>query len=295
MNEAILPVPKKLAPPVPTVSAWEVGGIVALTAWLYWQILGRLAAQWWHDPNYSHGFLVPAFVLFLIWRIRSELAKVPRKPSWAGLAVISGALIMLVAGVLAAELFLSRSSLVFLVAGYWIFFQGWARFRAIWLPWLMLFLMIPIPAIILNQITFPLQILASKLASFLLAATGIPVLREGNILKLPVMSLEVAEACSGIRSLLSLGTLAIVFGYFMESSVVVRALLAIASIPIAVTANALRIVGTGLLVRFWDPEKAEGFFHIFSGWVIFLLSFGMLLAFHWLIGKLRRPALEVRK
>lgn len=276
------------------VPAWQVGTIAVLTLWLYWRILANLSAQWWHDPNYSHGFIVPAFVIFLIWQDRSHLARVPRRASWAGLWVICGSLLMLIAGVLAAELFLSRSSLLFLVAGLLILFQGWPRFRAILLPWLMLFLVIPIPAIILNQITFPLQILASKLASFLLASFGVPVLREGNVIRLPAMSLEVAEACSGIRSLLSLGTLAIVFGYFMERNVVVRALLAIASIPIAVAANALRIVGTGLMVRFWDPEKAEGFFHVFSGWLIFLLSLGMLLALHQLIRKLY-PAGQERR
>ncbi len=140
--------------------------------------------------------------------------------------------------------------------------------------------MIPIPAIIFNQITFPLQILASKVASGALPLCGVPVLREGNVIHLPAMPLEVAEACSGIRSLLSLATLAIIYGYLMETRQWVRVVLALASVPIAVAANSLRIVGTGLLVQYWDPEKAEGFFHTFSGWLIFVVSLVMLFLFH---------------
>ncbi len=140
--------------------------------------------------------------------------------------------------------------------------------------------MVPIPAIVFSQITFPLQIFASKLAAWSLPVFGVPVFREGNVINLPAMPLEVAQACSGIRSLLSLTTLAIMYGYLMEKRVFIRVMLALASIPIAVAANGLRIVGTGLLVQYWDPDKAEGFFHAFSGWLIFVVSLLMLFAFH---------------
>src|SRR5207249_7516921 len=140
--------------------------------------------------------------------------------------------------------------------------------------------MIPIPTIILQRFTFPLQMLASKVAATLLSLTGVPVLREGNVIVLSVMPLEVAEACSGIRSLLSLVTLAIIYGYLMDHRKWVRVVLALSAVPIAVAANSLRIVGTGLLVQYWDPEKAEGFFHLFSGWLIFVISLLMLFLFH---------------
>jgi exosortase len=143
--------------------------------------------------------------------------------------------------------------------------------------------MVPIPSIVLNQITFPLQILASKLSAWILPLMGVPVLREGNVINLPAMPLEVADACSGIRSLLSLTCLAVMYGYLMEKRTGIRIILALASIPIAVVANGLRIVGTGLLVQYWDPEKAEGFFHAFSGWLIFVASLFMLFALHRLI------------
>jgi exosortase len=140
--------------------------------------------------------------------------------------------------------------------------------------------MIPIPAILFNEITFPLQLLASKLASGLLPLAGVPVLREGNIIQIPAMPLEVAEACSGIRSLLSLATLTIIYGYLMESRIAIRAILALGSIPIAIAANSFRIVGTGVMVQYWNPEKAEGFFHLFSGWLIFVVSLILLFFLH---------------
>ena len=266
---------------------WQVATLGVLAAWLYWSILGHLAAQWLSDPNFSHGFIVPAFAIWVVWTKRSQLADAPIEPTWVGLWIVIPALLMLIVGVLGAELFLSRSSLVFLAAGLTVSFQGMQRFRILLFPWLALFLMIPIPSIIFNQITFPLQILASKLASFLLALVDVPVLREGNVIKLPAMSLEVAEACSGIRSLLSLGALAVIYGFLLERSVLIRIFLALASIPIAVAANALRIFVTGILVQYWDPEGAKGFFHSFSGWLIFALSLVMLIGSHQLVRWLR--------
>jgi exosortase len=251
-----------------------------LTAWIYAPILAKLVQQWWDDPNFSHGFFVPLFAVYIVWQERERLDRIARKPSWAGLAIVALGLCTLIVGVLGAELFLSRVSLIILLAGLVVLFMGWEYQRALLFPWLLLLLMIPIPAILFNQVTFPLQLLASKLASGALAALGVPVLREGNVIQLPAMPLEVAEACSGIRSLLSLTTLAIIYGYLLENRNIIRVLLAVASIPIAVAANALRIVGTGLLVQYWDPDKAEGFFHAFSGWLIFVVSLLLLFALH---------------
>ncbi len=260
--------------------------IVALTAWLYFSVLSRLVAQWLNDPNFSHGFFVPLFVLFVLWQNRTKLRSIQLRPSWSGVAILCFGLTTLVIGVLGAELFLSRASLLIVVAGLVVLFCGWNMFRAVLFPWAFLTLMIPIPTIIFNQITFPLQILASKLASWTLPTLGVPVLREGNVIQLPAMALEVAEACSGIRSLLSLVTLAIIYGYLLSDSVRMRVVLAIAAVPIAVAANSLRIVGTGVLVQYWDPDKAEGFFHAFSGLLIFVVSIGMLFVLHKIVEKM---------
>ncbi len=173
--------------------------------------------------------------------------------------------------------------MLLVLAGLIILFMGWNLFRAVLFPWAFLQLMIPIPAIVFNQITFPLQLLASQVAAAVLPLLGVPVLREGNVINLPAMPLEVAEACSGIRSLMSLVTLAIIYGYLMEKRLWVRWLLAFAAIPITVVANDVRIVGTGLLVQYWDPAAAEGYFHASWGWIIFVVSLVMLYAFHQLV------------
>ncbi|MGD0568913.1 MAG: exosortase A [Candidatus Sulfotelmatobacter sp.] len=259
---------------------WQTCVIAALLLWLYTPILTHLARQWWTDPNFSHGFFVPLFSAFVIWQERSRLTSLRPRPSWSGLFFLVAGLCLLIVGQLGAELFLSRLSLLIVLAALTVLLLGWNFFRVLLFPWAFLVLMIPIPAIIFNQITFPLQLLASKVASTTLPWMGVPVLREGNVIVLPAMALEVAEACSGIRSLMSLATLAIIYGYLMERKISIRVLLALASIPIAVFANSLRIVGTGLLVQYWDPEKAEGFFHEFSGWLIFVVSLIMLYLFH---------------
>ena len=280
---AVLPASGSASPFLNRLGGWKTIILLMLIGWLYVPILVPLVRQWWIDPNFSHGFFVPLFSGFVVWQKRLQLASIPRVPSSWGLAVILVAVFTLVLGVFGAELFFSRVSLLMLIGGLVIFFLGWQMLRAILFPLLFLILMIPIPAIILNQITLPLQILASKLAAWSLPLCGVPVLREGNIINLPAMSLEVADACSGIRSLLSLTTLAVMYGFLLETRIWLRITIALASIPIAVAANGFRIFGTGLLVQYWDPEKAEGFFHQFSGWLIFVVSLLLLFALHWCV------------
>src|ERR1022692_3015332 len=271
-----------------TIEAWQAVILVGLIGFLYRGILWKLAYQWWSDPNFSHGVFVPLFSAFVVWRNRKNLAQIPLRQSWSGLPVVIIALTTLIVGVLRAELFLSRSSLIMLIAGLIIYFGGWQLFRALLFPWLFLFLMVPIPSIVFNQITLPLQFLASRLATDILRALGVPVLREGNVIVLPSMPLEVAEACSGIRSLLSLGTMAIIYGYLVDSKLWRRVILALMSIPVAIAANALRLVGTGLTVQYWDPDKGQGFFHEFSGWLIFVVSLAMLFGLHSLMRAIDR-------
>lgn len=259
---------------------WRLVLLGVLVALVYYQVLEKLVIDWWRIPDFSHGFLVPPFAAYLVWAKRKAIRKVRIVPTWAGVAVIAFGLAILILGEYGAQLVLERISLIFVLAGLVLCFGGWQLIRELQFALLALLLAIPIPAIVFNQITFPLQILASKAASALLPLFGVPVLREGNIIEVPSMRLEVAEACSGIRSLMSLFTLSIFYGYFLEASVLRRTVIALCSIPIAIAANALRIVGTGLCVQYWDPDKALGFFHEFSGWVIFLASLGCLFIAH---------------
>jgi exosortase len=260
--------------------AWGSAFICLLIATVYYQVLGKLVLDWWQIPDFSHGFLVPFFAAFLVWEKRAALLRTKIAPTWSGIAVMALGLAVLLLGIYGSELFLSRVSLIILIAGLVLAFGGWLLLKELRFALLVLVLAIPLPAIFFNQITFPLQILASKLASDLLPIFGVPVLREGNVIDLPTMKLEVAEACSGIRSLMSLFTLSVFYGYFMEKSNWRRVVLILASIPIAIAANGVRILGTGLCVQYWDTDKALGFFHEFSGWVVFLVSLICLYLLH---------------
>ena len=259
--------------------SWQAGVLFLLTAWLYAPIVSHLAVQWWQDPNYIHGFFVPAFSLLLLWEDRARLAALPLKPSWSGLVILLFALLALTVGVLSSEFFLTRISLLLLISGMVVFLAGWEYLLAVSFPLTFLILMVP-SSTIFNRVTFPLQILASKTASFLLTLAGVSVVREGNILLLSGARMEVAEACSGIQSLFSLVTLAIVYGYLVETKIGMRILLALVAIPISILANALRISATGFVLQRWGIERAQGSFHTFSGWLIFMSSLVLLLLFH---------------
>jgi exosortase len=295
--EVAPPPPKSRDLSSPGTPRWQVVALLLLIGWLYASILARLLLQWVgpaHDPNFEHGIFVPLFALFVLWQDRKKLAAIASAPSWVGLPLVVLSLLMLVLGILGAELFFSRVSLLILLAGLSILFQGWTFFHAVLFPWAFLILMIPIPNLILQQITFPLQLLASGLATMLLELVGVPVLRQGNVIVLASMPLDVAEACSGIRSLLTLVTLAIIYGYLMETRTWVRVLLAVSAVPIAVAANSFRIFGTGLLVQYWDPDKAEGFYHALGGWLIFVVALIMLFAVHRVITLIWRSEPEVK-
>jgi exosortase len=254
--------------------------IVTLLITIYFRIAIKLFVDWYNIPDYSHGFLVPLFSIFLVWDKRKALSNTKVEQSWSGISLILFAIVLLILGVYGVDLFTSRISFVVMLCGLvWTFF-GRTMLRELSFPLLVLLLAIPFPAIVFNQITFPLQLMASRLASEILPWLGVPVLQEGNVIQLPIMKLEVAEACSGIRSLMSLFTLAVFYGYFLEKTTARRITLALASIPIAVAANVVRIVGTGLCVQYWDPQKALGFFHEFSGWVMFVVSLFCLYLIH---------------
>ena len=263
------------------LSAWGWMTIGALVVGVYWHVLSKLVSAWLEIPDYSHGVLVPIFAAYLIWVKKDRLLKTKIEPTWTGIAVVVLALALLLLGELGAELFLSRVSLIVLFAGLILAFAGWQLLVELRFVLLVLFLAVPLPTIVFNQIALPLEGLASKLASVLLHTLGVPALRLGNLIVLPDMRLEVAEACSGIRSLVSLFTLAIFYGYFLEKTYIRRCVLALASIPIAIAANAIRIFGTGMCVQYWDADKALGFFHQFSGWVMFLVSVGCLSVVHY--------------
>jgi exosortase len=257
--------------------ALPLAALAGSVALVYAPVFSRLIRDWRTDDNYSHGFLIVPLAVFFAWQRRAELRREPARPApVAGLILIAGSLALLAVGTLASEFFVTRISFIGALVGIVLFLLGTTHLRLLAFPLGFLLLMIPIPAIVFNQIAFPLQLGASRLGETVIALAGVPVLREGNVIVLPATTLEVAEACSGLRSLISLLTLGIVFGYFVDERPGVRVGLALATIPLAILTNALRVAGTGVASHYWSPQAAEGFFHTFSGWLIFVTTFAML-------------------
>lgn len=280
------------------VSGWvfRVAILGGLLLTLYALILKGLVHQWWTDPDYGHGFFIPLFSGYLLWQQRERWRKTAIKPSDFGLLIVVAALGLLFLGSLGAELFTSRFSLLLLATGLIVFLAGWGFLRAVAFPLSFLVFMIPFPAIIYNQITFPLQLIASRFATFLLQVVQVPVLRDGNVLQLSNYSLEVVEACSGIRSLMTLISLSVIYVYFAEPRRWARYVLVALMVPIAIASNAIRIMGAGIMAHQFGPSAAEGFLHGFSGWVIFLVSVVLLFIAHWVLrnfGKVPMRAADV--
>ncbi|MDP2996402.1 MAG: exosortase [Bryobacterales bacterium] len=260
----------------------------------YGPVLQRLVKQWMDDPDMGHGFFVPLVAGYIAWLERDRWLSTPASGNWAGLALVVWGSIQLLIATLGAELFLARTALLFTIAGAILLAGGTGRLRALLFPLFLLVFMVPIPTIIYTQITFPLQLLASRAAELALTLIGVPVFREGNILELPSQRLSVVEACSGIRSLLSLTFLSLVYAYFFDRRVWMRWVLLFASIPIAIVANAFRVTMTGILSEY-KREWADGFFHAAEGWVIFMLALIMLVGVHWFVSRAWRAAHEVGK
>jgi exosortase len=266
--------------PPGVAAAMAATPLVLALGWLYADVIPALVRQWTADPDYSHGFFVVPLAAFFAWERREALARTPIRPHAAGLGVLAVSLVIFIAGRYGSELFLTRVSMIGVLAGLILYLAGRAHLRILAFPIAFLLFMVPLPALIFNQLAFPLQLVASRLGEVAISASGVPVLREGNVLLLPGRALEVAEACSGIRSLLSLLMLAIVLGYFTERRTGPRVAIALAAVPIAVIANAIRVAGTGLASYWISPAAAEGFFHSFSGWLMFVVALVGLLAVH---------------
>jgi exosortase len=267
------------ARPLPWAAiAWFAGLLIAA----YFPILSKLVNQWMTDDDVSHGFFVPAVALYIAWQRRDRLMQLAWKPAWWGVGVLVWSGIQAYVGMLGAELFLQRTAFVEALVGLLLILGGTALVRELSFPLLLLPFMIPLPTVIYNQVTFPLQLFASQVAEAGLTALNIPVLRDGNILELASQKLSVAEACSGIRSLLTLTFLSLVYAYIFDKKVWMRWVLLLCTIPIAIIANAGRVTLTGILSEI-DTELANGIFHTMEGWVIFAIAFLMLATTHWLI------------
>jgi exosortase len=297
--------------PIPR-TIWKPALIAAALAFVYFSVLRSLGNDWWTDENYSHGLLIPLIIGYILWADRERLGREQSRPSllWGGLIVVF-AMLCLWVGTAGAELYVQRMSLVLMLAGVVIYFWGWRLLRLLLVPLGLLVLAIPIPAIIFNKIAFPLQLFASRCAVWTMRLFDIPVLRQGNVIELmpkgarETKKLEVVEACSGIRSLMTLVTLAVVFAYFTRprdndgdgGNLLQRVksygfwrsvILVVSAVPIAILTNALRVSGTGVLAHYYGTQVADGFFHSFSGWVVYIVAFLLLFAVGWLLDRIGR-------
>ena len=288
-------VPRKLYQPI---------AIAVALVFVYFTALLKLGGDWWNDENYSHGLLIPFVIGYILWQERERFSKARTSPAalWGAVGV-GVSLLALWAGVAGAELFVQRISLVLMIASVLIYFWGFRLLRLIAVPLSLLILSIPIPQIVFNRIAFPLQLFASRCAVGAMSFFNIPVLRQGNIIELMPLGasepkkLAVVEACSGIRSLMTLVTLAVVYAYFTKPKVDEKTksvghflrsftfwrslILVIAAVPIAILTNALRVSGTGVLAHYYGTRVADGFFHTFSGWVIYIAAAVLLFATGW--------------
>ena len=296
--------------------------IAAALALVYVTVLEKLGRDWWHDENYSHGLLIPFVIGYILWQERQQFQSSQSKPAVRfGIIGVTVSLLALWAGTAGAELFVQRISLVVMLASVVIYFCGFRFLRRLAVPLSLLILAIPIPQIVFNKIAFPLQLFASRCAVGAMSLMEIPVLRQGNVIELMPLGattpkrLAVVEACSGIRSLMTLVTLALVYAYFTRPkttptlgdlaertqksqtaiSAILRSfgfwrslILVIAAVPIAILTNALRVSGTGVLAHYYGTRVADGFFHSFSGWVIYIVAAVLLFATGWMLDRVGR-------
>jgi exosortase len=290
--------------------SWKPFILIAAIIFLYGSVLIKLGDQWWTDENYSHGLLIPFIIAYILWTEWDRFLDKARPLISLGAITIFIALLALWAGTAGAELYMQRMSLVLILVGITLYFFGFNGLRIAIVPLILLILSIPIPAIIFNKIAFPLQLFASKCAVAAMRLFDIPVLRQGNVIELMPLGaihtkkLEVVEACSGIRSLMTLITLAVVFAYFTHPSNTDKdgsgglfssiksygfwrsSIIVLSAIPIAIFTNALRVSGTGVLSHYYGTEVADGFFHSFSGWVVYIVALLLLFAVNWILDRI---------
>ena len=276
-------------------SAWPLFGVMGLMGWLYVPVLRDLWEIWETNENYSHGFLIPVIAGYMIWTDKEALAGMSVKPSLWGAVLIAASLFLLLVGdalesVVAGSggLFVKGVSFPLMLAGMALLFLGPHVLKKLAFPLAYLLFMVPLPGGIFKMLTLPLQDYATGVTTSVLKLAGIDTFREGNIIVLPAMTLGVVEACSGIRSLFSLLALAcaMAFIFIPKNQWVLRVLMVLSAVPIAIMTNAFRVTATGFMSHFWGSDMAQGFYHDFSGWVVFLMAMAILVIEVVLLSKL---------
>lgn len=250
---------------------------------LYYQVIYEMVRDWSVDDNYSHGFLIPVISAYLIWQNRKKLAETPLNPSNSGLVLLILSVMFFTATYVGAELFTMRLSMILVILSAIVFLAGWAHMKALLSPVGYLIFMIPLPALIWNKIAFPLKLFATMAAVETIKAFHIPVFSEGNIIYLANTTLEVVDACSGLRSLTSLLALSAAFAFISDHTRPKKIILFLSAVPIAIFVNVFRLSATAVLARYFGPQVAEGFLHEMSGILVFFIALSLMYLIHLLL------------
>lgn len=254
----------------------KIGLILGPFLIVYYPVIAKLVVDWGINDNYSHGYLIPFIVGYMIWSIRKDLKNLQPVPSNLGLPLLILGLGQLIVARVGSEYFLQQTSMILVLFGLLLFLMGRKFTKRVFFPIVYLFFMIPFPAIIWDKIAFPMKLFASYLAVKVIGLLVIPIFREGNILHLANTTLEVADACSGLRSLTSLLALSAALVFFTDHSRLKKWLLFFSAAPIAILTNILRLTVTAVLASKYGEKVAQGFLHEFSGWLVFMLGLAML-------------------
>ncbi len=258
---------------------------------MYLRIIYKMGVDWLNDPNYSHGFLIPVISGYLIWKKRAEIHEHLGQPHFLGIILLLFGCLLFLVGNIAGELFTQRISFLFIISAYIFLIGGISLWKFLWFPICYLIFMIPLPYILYDAIAFPLKLFATKFSTIFLQALGVPIYSEGNLIYLPTTTLEVADACSGIRSLISILALSVIIAKIMLSDNIKRILLISLSIPVVIFCNMLRIIITGLLAA-KNPKLSQGFFHSFSGEIIFFVGIVFILTFTYFLKNFSRKTIQ---
>ncbi len=257
---------------------WKVIPLVLLFFGLYYQIIFYMVKDWYNDSNYSHGFLIPFISAYIIWKNKEKISNIKIKSDSLGFLILSIGLVLYILGTTGAEFFTMRFSMIPVMLGIVYCLCGREMTKNVLVPVGFLVCMIPIPAILFNVVAFPLKLFAANIATNTIQFLNIPVVRDGNIIHLTDITLEVADACSGIRSLMSMIALGVAYAYLLQNSVIKRLILVLFIVPITIVANVARVTGTGILSHYVGPAAAQGFFHEFAGIFVFLVAFAIFVA-----------------
>jgi exosortase len=290
-ESTLLQLDRPVASDVKAASSWlSWVFLAAVIIVIYGPILVDLASDWWNLPDTSYGMLVPPLAGYIAWKRKRLTLSFPAAPSLTGLLWIAGACLTLLIGRLGAEFFLSRISIVILLTGLVYTFWGKERLRTLVFPLLLLATMVPLPVIVFNQLAAPLQLVASQVSTRVAQFFGVSVFQDGNIIQLATTTLGVEEACSGLRSLSALIVMALLLGFLLCERPLTRVILLAMALPIAVFVNVARVSGTAIMADY-NPQLAMGFYHTFSGWLVFLLGIALVFATSRLLRNILEPSI----